>query len=450
MSLERYDTYKDSGVDWLGDIPTHWVFSRIKTIGSVNGRVGWKALKASEYVDSGYFFLATPNIKERNIDYDNVNYITYERFIESPEIILKEDDILLTKDGSTLGTINIVKNLPGSGTVNSSIAVLRFKKILNNDYAFFLIVSDYIQNLISQKKDGMGVPHLFQKDINNFLLLVPPIKEQTAIAFYLGRKTEGIDSKVTLLEQKIIHYQQLRKSLINETVCRGLDKNVKLIDSGIEWIGKIPEHWEVKRLKDIGYLYSGLTGKAGDDFNQDATSESKYFIPFTNIANNQFINQSDLRTVLMEDNEIQNKVRKNDLFFLMSSENFEDLGKTALLKEDIKDTYLNSFCKGYRITNKHTFPIYINYLLNSKSFKERLSNQGKGFTRINLKMEKVNDLNIIAPPQHEQIGIATFLDEKTQQIDSIITNIKSQISTLKELRKTLINDVVTGKIKVSG
>lgn len=261
MSLTKYDNYKDSGVEWLGNIPAHWTFGRIKTIGSVNGRVGWKALKASEYVDSGYFFLATPNIKERNIDYENVNYITYERFIESPEIILKEDDILLTKDGSTLGTVNIVKNLPGSGTINSSIAVLRFKKVVNNDYVYFLIVSDYIQNLISQKKDGMGVPHLFQKDINNFLLLVPHLYEQTAIATYLNSKTYAIDRKVSLLEQKITYYQKLRKSLICETVCRSLDKNVKLKDSGIEWIGRIPEHWEVKR---VDLLFSERSEKVSD------------------------------------------------------------------------------------------------------------------------------------------------------------------------------------------
>ena len=91
----------------------------------------------------------------------------------------------------------------------------------------------------------------------------------------------------------------------------------------------------------------------------------------------------------------------------------------------------------------------MNYLLNSKSFKVRLSNEGKGFTRINLKMEKVTDFNIIIPPKAEQVFIARYLDEKTQKIDIIVTNIKSQIDTLKELRRTLINDVVTGKIKVT-
>lgn len=110
--MRKYSLYKDSGIKWLGEIPPHWNLNRIKNIGSVNGRVGWKALKASEYIDSGFFFLSTPNIKDIQIDFVNVNYITTDRYYESPEIMLKEGDILLVKDGSTLGIVNVIKNLP--------------------------------------------------------------------------------------------------------------------------------------------------------------------------------------------------------------------------------------------------------------------------------------------------------------------------------------------------
>ena len=168
--FERYAAYKESGVEWLGEVPEHWQLSRIKENGSVRGRVGWKALKADEYVDEGYIFLSTPNIKFKLIDFENVNYITHERYIESPEIMLQNGDILLTKDGSTLGTANIVLTLPCAATVNSSIAVVRFKKQVLNKYLFYQILSDFIQNKISLKKSGMGVPHLFQRDINNFLI----------------------------------------------------------------------------------------------------------------------------------------------------------------------------------------------------------------------------------------------------------------------------------------
>ena len=227
-----------------------------------------------------------------------------------------------------------------------------------------------------------------------------------------------------------------------------MDKTAPLKDFGIDWIGEIPAHWEVKRLKDIGYLYSGLSGKAGDHFNQEDNERSKPFIQFTNIANNLYINSVGFGTVIIHDNEQQNKVRQNDLFFLMSSEGYEDIGKTSLLLTHLAETYLNSFCKGFRTTDRKTSPNYLNYLLNSKAFRNKMIVQGKGFTRINLKTEKVNDFEILYPPLSEQVAIAEYLDEKTATIDAIVTNLNAQLRALAELRKTLINDVVTGRIRV--
>ena len=100
---------KDSGIEWIGEIPEHWTVSRLDFLTELNGRVGWKALKAEEYVEEGYVFLSTPNIKSRTIDFENVNYITEERYLESPEIMLQVDDVLLVKDGSTLGLPTLSK-----------------------------------------------------------------------------------------------------------------------------------------------------------------------------------------------------------------------------------------------------------------------------------------------------------------------------------------------------
>jgi type I restriction enzyme S subunit len=443
----RYVSYKDTEIDWLGKIPATWNVERIKNIGSVNGRVGWKALKASEYVESGFFFLSTPNIKEVEIDFVNVNYITAERYYESPEIMLEVGDILLVKDGSTLGIVNVIRQLPAKGTVNSSIAVLRVKKF-HAVYGYYFLLSNYIQNVIQLKKDGMGVPHLFQKDINNFEILVPSLEEQTTIANYLDTKTQGIDKKISLLKKKIGYYQELRKSLINETVTKGLDKNEKFQTNELGF--DTPKNWLRYRLKDLGTLYSGLSGKSGDDFNQDDNPNNQGFIPFTNIANNTYLKRDHLGTVLVYEGEKQNRVRRGDIFFLMSSEGYEDIGKSAALAEDIEETYLNSFCKGYRVNPRKTNPYFLNYLMLSGYYRQLLIVEGKGFTRINLKMEKVNDFLVYIPDTlSAQEEIVKFLDAKLDTIDQIITNLQTQITTLKELRKTLINDVVTGKIKVT-
>jgi type I restriction enzyme S subunit len=216
---------KPSGIEWMGDIPEHWEKTLLKYHISVKARIGWKGLKADEYVEEGYGFIATPNIKTDAIDFESINYITEERYFESPEIMLEIGDILLAKDGSTLGIVNLVKSLPIPSTVNSSIAVLRIydKKHLFPEYIRFFLESDYTQNVITILKTGMGVPHLFQADIVNFKLLIPPINEQKIICqtinveLKLNREIKDkIDSEIKLLKE-------YRQALIFEAVTGKID-----------------------------------------------------------------------------------------------------------------------------------------------------------------------------------------------------------------------------------
>jgi len=212
--------------------------------------------------------------------------------------------------------------------------------------------------------------------------------------------------------------------------------------SGIEWIGDIPEHWYGKKMKYIGSLYGGLSGKSGNDFKTDSEL-NKPFIPFTNIANNDEIDLSQLQKVIIKEDERQNKVEQEDLFFLMSSENFDDIGKSAVLLDSVDEVYLNSFCRGFRLKNKNYKAKFLNYLLKAQQYRNQIISEAKGFTRINLKMEKINDLIVFCPPLEEQTQIAQFLDQKTAEIDTAIADLQQLIKLLKEKRKALINEAVT-------
>lgn len=419
--MRKYDSYKKSGIEWLDEIPLHWNVERIKAIGSVNGRVGWKALKASEYIDSGYFFLSTPNIKDVEIDFKNVNYITAERYYESPEIILRDGDILLVKDGSTLGIVNVIRDLPAKGTVNSSIAVLRVKKI-NSIYGYYLLLSNYIQNLIQLKKDGMGVPHLFQKDINNFEFLVPTISEQTAIAQYLDTKTQAIDKKVNLLEKKIGYYKELRKSIINETVTKGLDKSVKLKNSGINYISSIPEHWQLQRIKDIFNIGRGrVIGQ------EELIEDGLYPVYSSQTENNGCLGYIDTYDF--------------DKDLLTWTTDGANAGTVFRRKGKFNCTNVCGTLIPIRKGLNLDFMVYA--LQESATHNKRIDTNGAKIMNNEMAV-----IQVTFPPLSEQTEIATYLDHKTQTIDKIVGNIQKQIITLKELRKTLINDVVTGKIRV--
>lgn len=228
-------------------------------------------------------------------------------------------------------------------------------------------------------------------------------------------------------------------------------------DSGIPWLGEVPKHWIEFKPKTIGYLFGGLTGKKGDDFKIEKEINISPFIPFTNIANNFIIDKNKLAFVKTLENEKQNLVQKNDLLFLMSSENFEDIGKTSLLNDEIDGLYLNSFCKGFRIEDSNFYPKFLNYIFSADVNRKRLSVEARGFTRINLKIGKVNDLAMFAPANIiEQTAIANFLDYKTAKIDRFIFKKKQLIKLLNEQKAAIINDAVTkglnpnAKMKPSG
>ena len=447
MQLQPYFKYKNSSIEWLGDIPEHWEVARIKQIGEVKARVGWKALKASEYIKEGYFFLSTPNIKKKDIDFTNVNFIPKWRYDESPEIKLQVDDILLTKDGSTLGTVNIIKYLPSEGTVNSSIAILRFNKNYHNLYVFYQIKSSYIQNIVRLKKDGAGVPHLFQKDINLFNIVTPPLKEQTQIANYLTHQTQHLDRKIQLLQQKIDKYQALQKALINQAVCRGLDEKVPMKDSGVEWVGEIPEHWEVKRVKDtFSQNHVGIKmGPFGSALKSDIIVKKGYKVyGQENVIKGNF-------------QKGKKYIKEEDFKRLQNYEIFEDniaitmmgtIGKAMVvpkIKRGIMDSHLVRIVVNKNLISPKYFEISMN---DAQYLKEDIIRRSKGSIMQGLNSSIIKLLTIVLPPLDEQTQITNYLNQKTTQIQQITTNLQTQIATLQELRKTLINDVVTGKLKI--
>jgi type I restriction enzyme S subunit len=213
--------------------------------------------------------------------------------------------------------------------------------------------------------------------------------------------------------------------------------------SDVEWIGEIPYSWKETRLKYVGNLYGGLTGKSGEDFKQVDNPNNKPYIPYTNIFRNTYISKNHVDYVVLEDGENQNKVQKFDLFFLMSSETYQDLGKSCILVDDIDELYLNSFCKGFRVNRIDLNPLFLNYQLLGSIHKELISIEGRGFTRINLRQDRLNETPIFIPPLQEQYQIVQFLDEKTELIDRLISTKERKITLLKEQRISLVNQVIT-------
>lgn len=214
--------------------------------------------------------------------------------------------------------------------------------------------------------------------------------------------------------------------------------------SGIAWIGEIPKRWNVLRLKNLGFLYGGLTGKSGDDFviNEDEPCSYMYFIPFTNIFNNDVIDTKQLYKVKTEEGEQQNLVNKYDILFLMSSEDNDGVGKPAIIEEQVENLGLNSFCKGLRITSNQIYPKFLYYLLSSHIIRELIRQEARGFIRINLRQDKLSCCPIFLPPLAEQKAIADFLDKKCNEIDELVALQEKMIEELKAYKQSVITEAV--------
>lgn len=219
------------------------------------------------------------------------------------------------------------------------------------------------------------------------------------------------------------------------------NNTVKYKNTNNDFVPQIPENWEFLKMRHIGNLYSGLGGKAGKDF-QIETSKYRY-VPFTSISNDIRVNLDKLAFVKMSEGEIQNQVNKDDILFLMSSETQEDIGKCAIVQEQIDNLFLNSFCKGFRISNEEVNANFLIYALNSLNYRNHFMIEGKGFTRINLKQFSIKNLAVALPPYDQQVAIANFLDEKCEQINQFIADKKQLINLLKEQRQSVIDKAVT-------
>jgi type I restriction enzyme, S subunit len=235
-----------------------------------------------------------------------------------------------------------------------------------------------------------------------------------------------------------------------------LDHYPSYKNSGVTWLGNIPEGWEVRRLKFLGKLYAGLTGKKGDDFAKEYKNGFKPFIPFTNIYRNLEISDKKYEFVKISPYEYQNKVKKDDILFLMSSETLDDIGKCSIYLGKNIELFLNSFCKGFRFNCRNVQPRYLNLLLSSQPYRDYFSIVGRGFTRMNIKQEYINNLKTPIPPLTEQTAIIGFLNKKCEKINLAISQKEKMIELLKERKQIVIQNAVTkgvnpnAKMKNSG
>jgi type I restriction enzyme S subunit len=441
MKYSAYPAYKDSGVEWLGEIPEHWEVKRLKYVCSLL-RDGTHQPPAR--VTDGIPLLSVRNIVDGQfINLDDDSLISEKDFKELERSFkVKKDDVLLAIVGATLGKVAVVGKMPPFA-IQRSLAVMRPRlEILNFKFLYFFLVSSEFQKLLWKNVGFSAQPGIYLGALGNFHITLPDIKEQLAIASFLDRETAKIDALIAKKERLIELLQEKRTAIISHAVTKGLDPSVPLKDSGVEWLGEIPRHWNIIKLGRLCNV-TKLTGFEYTKFWKTDLEGDIIALRGLNIKNNRLILDDIERISSDLSNQLfRSKLFAGDIVFPCTG----TIGNGALIEEDNKFHINQNIAKitpGAKLNSN-----FILYVLISQNMRYQISLLNASDFQPVLLIGTIRDIRLQIPPKIEQDSIADWLDRKTSQIDALINKTHTSIEQLKEYRTALISAAVTGKIDV--
>ena len=443
----KYDSYKDTKIPWIGQIPSHWGQCRLKSYNTLKGRIGWNGLRSEEFLTEGYAYLVTgQDFSGKDIQWDKCYQIEKSRYDEDPFIQLKNGDLLITKDG-TIGKIATVNNLDKPACLNSGIFVMKqTKDIFEQGYLFWMLSSDLLKEFNNYTSSGTTILHLYQNVFENMPILIPPKAEQKAISDYLEKKCADIDKAIATQQKRIDLFKEQEQVIIVSAVLNGLTSKVEMLDSKIPYIGKIPAHWTVMPLKYTAQG-KGCCFIDGDWIeSKDISTDGIKYLTTGNVGPNKYKEQGSGYITEEKFRELDCKdVYPGDL--LISRLN-EPIARTCIVPE--LDTRIVTAVDNviFRPNPKVLDRYFAAYYLNNAKFTEHANIIARGATMHRISRTMLGHLKIALPPIEEQKQIVSYLDNQTAPLESAISNAERKIELLRSYKKSLIAEVVTGKRKV--
>ena len=431
--MSTYPTYKPSGIERLGDIPEHWEVKRLKQIAQIANGSTPKS-NVEEFWD-GDITWVTPGDISKLTGYisSSEKLITQEGYDSCGTEMVPALSIILTCRAPIGNTVIAEKELctnQGCKSLFSNSVEYRF-------LYYFILSANAELNSLGQ---GTTFLELSRTNLGDTKLVFPKSKEeQTAIANYLDKKTSKIDQLISNKKAQIEKLKEIRQIEINTAVTKGLDPNVTLKPSGIEWLGDIPEHWEVKRIKD--HVRVNISSLGSD-------TDSEMIIKYLDISN---VNNTGLTGDIQElqffeaPSRARRIVQNGDV--VMST--VRPYLKAITYLDDIPDNMIASTGFAVMTSKSNYHSKFLFYQTVSDWFNETINSKSVGASYPALNSDVLIATKILVPPTAEQSEIANYLDEKTNKLDQLVSNLENQIEQLEEVRKIEIYNAVTGKIKVA-
>ena len=405
---------KHSGIEWIGDIPSNWEIKRFKYL--VSEISSGDSLTNEMLSDDDTLYPVFGGGKQ--IGYYEKSNVT-------------SSNILIGRVGVNCGCIT---KLTGKAWATDSALIVNSNDITN--YLYYLLLTTNLNNL----SDANAQPLITASKVLNIKIpFCIDIQEQQAIAIFLDTQCSQIDKIITELEQQIDILKQYKTSLITETVTKGLNKNVPMKNSGIDWIGKIPAHWEVKRLKYIGNAKNGLTYSP-----EDISNEGVLVLRSSNIQEGKLTFEDNVYVDMKIPKEII--VRENDILICSRNGSRELIGKCALIDKKTEGNSYGAFMCVFR----SPYNRFIHYIFQSNLFNYYLGNY---LTSTINQLTNTNLHNMKIPitfGEKEQSQIVTYLDNQISKINNLLSEKQQSIDTMKAYKKSLIYEYVTGKTRIKG
>ena len=436
MSFPRYPAYQHSGVDWLGDLPSHWTVTPLKrdTIFVTSGARGW----AENYSDDGDLFLRIGNLTRTSISLDlsDIQRVTVEDGSEGARTQVRAGDVLFSIT-AYLGSVAVVPDGLGTAYVSQHVALARLKqKQFLPDWVAY-VASSYVGKTYLETQGYGGTKiQLSLGDVASLLVTSPPLEEQRALTQFLRHETTKIDTLVEEQKRLIELLKEKRQAVISHAVTKGLNPNAPMKDSGVEWLGDVPAHWVVKSIKWISPVLRGASPRPIDD--------QKYFDETGEYAWVRIADASASDGVLLETTQrlsslgssLSVKLKPGELFVSIAG----TVGKPCIagIKCCIHDgfVYFPRLC----IDPKFLFRLF--------EHGACYAGLGKMGTQLNLNTDTIGSIRIGVPPADEMHELLRFIDAETRMFDELISKAESAMKLLQERRTALISAAVTGKIDV--
>lgn len=416
--LEGYAVYKDSGVEWLGEIPKHWELIRFKYISNIKkGKLpkkitGEHSLQLPPYMSMDYLRGGAAN----------------QWVVDKSAKVIEEGEILLLWDGSNAG--EFIKSR--KGVISSTVALISYSNI---NSAFIWFYSKVIERELKEKTIGMGIPHVNGLTLKNLITLLPSIEEQAQIAAFLEKKCTKIDKVVQQKEQLIELLKERKQIIIQNAVTRGLNPNVKMKDSGVDWIGEIPEGWEAFANR----VLFNQRNESGHE-NLPLLSVSIH----SGVSSQELADEDNIRgRIKIQDKSSYKRVSTNDIVYNMMRAWQGAIGAVTI-EGMVSPAYV------VVSPNNKINATFFEYQYRTNDGIEQMNRLSKGITdfRKRLYWDEFKQIRTIVPPINEQKEIVCYIQTQSQKIDVAISLQTKQIKKLKEYKQVLINEVVTGKVKV--